>query len=68
MKYSQEVSESQAVKIQLGHFLGMFHLQELRIKLLKFLQYVFMIFPMLEIGNFFGNIGLKFLVSGSFDT
>ena len=34
MKYSQEVSKSdlQAVKILLGHFLGMFHVWHLRIK------------------------------------
>ena len=37
VKYCQEVSKSdlQAVKIQLGHFLGTFHVWQLRIKLLK---------------------------------
>ena len=38
MKHTQEVSKSwnlQAVKIQLGHFLTMFHVWQLRIKLLK---------------------------------
>ena len=37
MKHTQEVSKSdlQAVKIQLEHFLGIFHVWQLRIKLLK---------------------------------
>ena len=41
MKHSQELSKSdlQAVKIRLGQFLGMFNVWELRIKLLKFLQW-----------------------------
>ena len=34
MKHSQEVGFS-----LLGHFLGMFHVQEVRIKLLEFLQW-----------------------------
>ena len=38
MKHFQEMSQSdlQAVKIWLGHFLEMFHVGELRIKVLKF--------------------------------
>ena len=41
MKHSQEVSRSdlQTVKIRLGHFLGMFHVWKVRIKLFKFLQW-----------------------------
>ena len=41
MKHLQEVSKSdlQAVKIWLGHFLQMFHVWELLINLLKFLQW-----------------------------
>ena len=41
MKHFQEVSKSdlQAVKIWLEYFLGMFHVRQLRIKLLKFLQW-----------------------------
>ena len=60
MKYSQKVSKSglQVVKIQLRHFLGMFHVQELRIKAVEIytigVNGVLMIFPMLEIGDFFG--------------
>ena len=39
MKYSRELSKSdlQAVKIRLGHFLGMFYVGQLRIKQLKFI-------------------------------
>ena len=39
MKHFQEVSKSdlQAVKIRLEHFLEMFHVWQLRIKLLDFL-------------------------------
>ena len=41
MKHFQEVSKSdlQAEKIWLEHFLGMVHVWQLRIKLLKFLQW-----------------------------
>ena len=41
----------QAVKIRLGHFLGMFHVWELRIKLLKFLQWQSMEFLSFTIWN-----------------
>ena len=55
MKHCQEVSKSdlQALKIWLRHFLGMFHMWELRIKLLKFLQWKSMgvhDFPVVKIG------------------
>ena len=41
MKHSQDCASChlQAVKIRLGRFLGMFHVRQLRIKLLKFLQW-----------------------------
>ena len=59
-KNPQEVSKSYlpvdlpAVKIRLTHFLGMFHVRQLRIKLWKFVKWVFMIFPLPEIEGFFG--------------
>ena len=41
MKHTQDVfkSDLQAVKIQIEHILGMFHVWQLRFKLLKFLQW-----------------------------
>ena len=62
MKPSQEVSKSdlQAVKIRLGHFLEMFHVWQLRIKLLKFYngsQWGLWFIPLSQIGinHCFGN-------------
>ena len=51
MKHVQEVSQSdlQPVKIRLVHFLGMFQLWQLRIKVLKFLHWQSMEFPFLPI-------------------
>ena len=57
MKHCQELYQSdlQAVKIQLGYFLRMFHMWQLRIKLLKFQWRIYFALPFTMGDLFFWN-------------